>query len=96
MVGMIKIKSKTTFIEPENKKGITDIIIIGLLAGIFLALTALVIIKLVNSKKKKVVVTPKEENIKREEITISDKEIAEARAMIAKELEKEQEEHKEV
>ena len=81
-------------IPEEEKKGLStrDIVIIGLLGGIFLALTALVIIKLVNSKKKT--------TVKREEPVInkvSEEEIEKARAIVAKELEKEeQEENKEV
>lgn len=71
--------------EEEKTMSIKDIIIIGLLAGIFLALTALVIIKLVNSKKK-TVSKPKEEPIKREEINVPDKEIAKAREELIKEM----------
>ena len=49
--------------ENKTKKGMStrDIIIICLLGGIFLALTAIVIIKLVNGKKKPVVVNHVEE-----------------------------------
>lgn len=77
----------------EEKKDITNIIIIGLLAGIFACLTALVIIKLVNSKKKAPVVVKEKtvtEPIKKEEtMKISDKEIREAREKIIKEMQEE-------
>ena len=46
------VKVEDPIIEDDKETNKTDIIIICLLAGIFLALTALVIIKLVNSKKE--------------------------------------------
>ena len=65
------IKEEDPIIEPEkdNKK---DIIIIGLLAGIFLALTALVIIKLVNSKKETKVI---DKEITKKEVVDDNKEV---------------------
>ena len=69
--------------EEENKGMSTkDIVIIGLLAGIFLALTSLVIIRLVNSKKK----TVKEVDKKEEKINVvTDSEIERAREIIKRE-----------
>ena len=78
-------------VEPviEENKGLStrDMVIIGLLGGIFLALTALVIIKLVNGKKK---ITKEEEPVINR---VSEEEIEKARAIVAKELEKEEEEN---
>ena len=87
-------------IEEEKTLSIKDMIIIGLLAGILLALTALVIIKLVNSKKKQEVVKPKE-GVKEESNfeKITDKEIAEARVELIKKvksLDNEEDNNKEV
>lgn len=80
-------------IPNEEKKDITNIIIIGLLAGIFACLTALVIIKLVNSKKKAPIVVKEkvvEEPVKKDNsIKVTDKEIAEAREKIIREMQEE-------
>lgn len=95
--------------EPTNNKSkmsTRDIIIIALLGGIFLALTALVIIKLVNSKKKVPTVTNSEEKKVEEkkpeekvEVKLEPKsEIEEAREVIEKRInsEKKEKDHKEV
>ena len=68
--------------EEDNKMSSRDMIIIGLLAGILLALTALVIIKLVNGKKKEVKnIIKKEEKIN----IVTDNEIEKAREIIKRE-----------
>lgn len=88
-----KEQEKEPIIPKEEKKDYKDIIIIGLLAGIFAALTALVIIKLVNSKKKPVITQKiEEEPVKKDEsITVPDKDIVKAREEIIREMQKEQE-----
>ena len=92
-----KEQEKEPVIAKEENKNYKDIIIIGLLAGIFAALTALVIIKLVNSKKKPVIAKEiKEEPVKKDEsITIPDKDIVKAREEIIREMQNEQTEENE-
>jgi hypothetical protein len=78
-------------IPKEEKKSMStkDIIIIGLLAGIFLALTALVIIKLVNSKKK----TPVKKEVKEDNVNVvTDREIEKAKEVIHRAINKENKE----
>lgn len=86
--------TKEPVIEKNNKSSIKDILIIVLLAGILLSLTALVIIKIMNNKKKAVV--KEKEIVKRTPYEVSEEEIERARAIVAKELKKEEQEDKEV
>ena len=91
-----EVEEEPTSFEPvtpneETKMNTKDIIIIALLAGIFACLTALVIIKLVNSKKKDNVkkVVKEEPKKEPEQVTVPDKDIAKAREEIIKETQKE-------
>ena len=91
----VEEETKESIIEKDNRSSIKEILIIVLLVGIFISLIALIIIKIMNSKKK--VVAKEKEIVKRTPYEVSEEEIERARAIVAKELEKEeQEENKEV